>query len=724
MINVSEQFIQTMRQRRDFRLFALVTLADGTQMQLDGGDFTIAGNSLTDGAGVSGLPLGAAVSRQIRLEIVNDDERMDGYDLFGARIRLWLTLALDETEERVELGTFTVTEPASWGETVAVTAWDDMIRTDKPYVTDLAFPATLGSVFRDACQRCAIPYDTAEFPHEAYLVAGAPDGDYTFRQVLGYIAMLAGGNARVDRSGRMRIIPYGLAAEPVLALEDWSSLKLATDDIIVTGLSALVPAADEDGGVTQTEALYGEEGYVLRIENPLIAPGGEREALALIGAGLVGFPFRQFEGEHAACPMAEFMDTVRITDRKGRTYTSVITDAELAFGGYTSLSNSAEPAVRNGSRYITPETKARLAVRQLVEQERTARQAAVEQLRRTLEESGGMFSTSQTLPDGSTVCYLHDKPTLAASKSVMKLTADAVGLSTDGGRTWPFGFSVNGEMIMGIIRAEGLSADWVRFGTFGQAQVDGLPEMASDLQVLRERITAAVEGVQTLSGQAVSSVTAEYTLSPSNALDGDTGQPVDAAWSEEMPGQVPDSSYLWTRQRISYADGTVGYAGMYCVSGLVQETVEHDISGLQDTLVKNTAELQLVQDRISQQVAQTTANLDNVYAWQSSMEQRASELEMCFQERSVDEVTTSNGFTFNKDGLRVWEDNSQIATVIQNTGMEVRRYDAGSVSDYETMLTANAGGVYARDLTAENYLIIAHARFERYDTDRTGCFYI
>ena len=559
MINVSDECKEVMAERRDFRLFARAALADGTELELDGEDFTLTGNSLTDGAGSSGLPLGAAVCRQVCLQIANDDGHLDGTDFFGARFRVWLTLALSETEEQIELGTFTAVEPAALGGTVTVTAWDDMYRADRDYETDLSFPATLGSMFRDICQRCGIGYDTAAFPNDGYLVGEKPSGEHTFRQVLGYIAMLAGGNARVDRTGRMRIIPYDLAAEPALELAEWGSLELSTDDVTVTGLSMAVDGGDG----TERTVLYGEEGYVLAVENPLAPAGGEQAALALMGAGLIGHPMRPFQGDHAALPMAEFMDTVLVRDRKGRTYKSVLTDVDLAVGGYTSLANSAEPAVRNGSRYVTPEARALQTARKLVDGERTARQTAVEQLARTLAESGGLYSTAQVQQDESVVYYLHDKPTLEASRSVMKLTSQAIGFSTDGGKTWPFGFSVTGEMVMGIIRAEGLNADWVKFGTFEQARVEGLPELASNMEVMAERITAAVEGVQTLSGEAITGAASEFYLSDSpTALAG-------GSWSAAQPAWEP-GKYIWSRQRVTRGDGKVVYTPSesgVCITG-------------------------------------------------------------------------------------------------------------------------------------------------------------
>ena len=47
----------------------------------------------------------------------------------------------------------------------------------------------------------------------------------------------------------------------------------------------------------------------------------------------------------------------------------------------------------------------------------------------------------------------------------MKLTAEAIGFSTDGGATYPYGFTVTGKMVMDIIEANGINADWINTGT-------------------------------------------------------------------------------------------------------------------------------------------------------------------------------------------------------------------------------------------------------------------
>lgn len=94
----------------------------------------------------------------------------------------------------------------------------------------------------------------------------------------------------------------------------------------------------------------------------------------------------------------------------------------------------------------------------------SAVQQASARMNALVQNASGLYSTAQVQPDGSTIYYLHDKKTMGQSQLVMKLTAEAIGFSTDGGRSYPYGFTVTGEMVMQIISAAGLDAGWIRTG--------------------------------------------------------------------------------------------------------------------------------------------------------------------------------------------------------------------------------------------------------------------
>lgn len=469
MINVSDEFKQLMTERQNFKCNAEVTLANGTVLPLGEDDFSIDNNSLVDAAGANTIPLGVALSRNVQLEIMNDDDHLSNYDFFGAKIRLYLTFELSETTEKIEYGTFTVTQPESYGNVVTIVGYDDMYKADKAYSTTLTFPATAKSVLVDSCDTCGILIGDSNFLHNDFQIPTMPSSEYTHRQIIGFISMIACGNARIDRTGRLQIMTYDFDydSENIHKLVDYNNLTSDTNDVQVTGvrMTQKVTTTDDDGNTSDTEKTVqvGKDGYVLSVENPLVT-GHEETLISWIYEKFGNVTFRAFTMDYISYPIAEFMDKIKVTDWRENSFYSVLTDVNFVFFGYTTLKNSAESPLRNQSNYTSSNQKAIIQGKQLVEQERNNRQNAVDKMQEALKNSNGMYSTQEVLLDGSTIYYLHDKPTIKESKNVIKLTADVIGFSIDGGKTYPYGFTITGEMVARLLYTEGINADYINTG--------------------------------------------------------------------------------------------------------------------------------------------------------------------------------------------------------------------------------------------------------------------
>lgn len=469
MINVSDEFKQLMTERQNFKCNAEVTLANGTVLPLGEDDFSIDNNSLVDAAGANTIPLGVALSRNVQLEIMNDDDHLSNYDFFGAKIRLYLTFELSETTEKIEYGTFTVTQPESYGNVVTIVGYDDMYKADKAYSTTLTFPATAKSVLVDSCDTCGILIGDSNFLHNDFQIPTMPSSEYTHRQIIGFISMIACGNARIDRTGRLQIMTYDFDydSENIHKLVDYNNLTSDTNDVQVTGvrMTQKVTTTDDDGNTSDTEKTVqvGKDGYVLSVENPLVT-GHEETLISWIYEKFENVTFRAFTMDYISYPIAEFMDKIKVTDWRENSFYSVLTDVNFVFFGYTTLKNSAESPLRNQSNYTSSNQKAIIQGKQLVEQERNNRQNAVDKMQEALKNSNGMYSTQEVLLDGSTIYYLHDKPTIKESKNVIKLTADVIGFSIDGGKTYPYGFTITGEMVARLLYVEGINADYINTG--------------------------------------------------------------------------------------------------------------------------------------------------------------------------------------------------------------------------------------------------------------------
>lgn len=481
MIHVSSEFREQMEMRTDFKEQAEVTFLDGTKLSLTENDFTVSNNSITDGAGSNGLPLGAAIQRQIQIELMNDDDHLEKYDFVGAQIRLYMTFWLPKTKElkerieKIECGYFTVTKPETYGQTVIVAAVDDMYRADKAFYSDLIFPVSASELFVEMCEHCGIQPGNTLFRNNDFTIKEKPSGsDLTFRAVFGYLAMLAAGNARISRQGTLEILSYDFSVFDqegvhIQELRNFNSLKIGTEDVVITGIRMKVKGktAEED----QT-FLCGKEGYLIEVENPLVA-GQEQQLVDSIGQRLIGVHLRDFSGDHIAYPLAEFMDPVYVEDRKGRKYPSVLTDIDFTFFGITTLKNSAVSAIRNSSKFSSEASKTYEEARNLITNERKARDTAIENLARKLESSSGLYCTKDEQPDGSTIYYMHDKAKLFESMIIWKMTAEAIGISTDGGKTYPTGIDATGMAILNKIYVIGLNATYIKTGKLLVEDGDG-----------------------------------------------------------------------------------------------------------------------------------------------------------------------------------------------------------------------------------------------------------
>lgn len=600
MIHVSSEFKEQMELRTDFKEQAEVTFLDGTKLSLTENDFTVSNNSLTDGAGSSGLPLGAAIQRQIQIELMNDDDHLEKYDFVGATIRLYLTFWLPKTKEqkerieKIEYGYFTVTKPETYGQTVIVIAVDDMYRADKAFYSDLIFPARASELFVEMCEHCGIQPGRTVFRNYDFVITEKPTGDnLTFRSVFGYLAMLAAGNARISRQGTLEILSYDFSVfnqegAQIQNLRNFSSLKFGTEDVVITGIRMKVKGKTAEENQT---FLCGQEGYLLEVENPL-ATGQEQKLIDSIGERLIGVHLRDFSGDHVAYPLAEFMDPVYIEDRRGRKYPSVITDIDFTFCGITTLKNSAISAIRNGSKFPSGASKTYEETRKLITKEREARDTAIENLAKKLESSSGLFCTKEEQPDGSIIYYMHDKATLADSMIVWKLTAEAIGISTDGGKTYPTGLDATGIAILEKIYTIGLDATHIITGV----------------------LNADIVKIKNLHLKDISD-TAGTTLDAT--LDGITSEVSKKVGDAEIISKINQSA-----EEVSINADKIKFEGSTSFSSAIKS--DSTVSGLSNSLSetqKSVSTLKQTADNISSEVSKKVGNNEIISKINQSAEQ-------------------------------------------------------------------------------------------------------
>lgn len=461
MINVAHGILH-----RTFTPSLKITFSDRDVVNVDKNGIGLQNTSMADASDGSTLPIGAAIGKTLTIELLNDSGEWAGYDFFGASIDLTLTY---DTGDIVTYRNWTVQQPPEdLGTYITIVCVDEMWRTDKPYTTQLSYPASVGAVWREACSKCGLSNATTTAAVFNDSIAAPLAGDLTFRQVFGFIAGIAGGNAHIRPDGKIEIKRWYIpdastdtTQHPTHVFDDWINLTPALHDVTITGISAVI---QNDDGEDET-ILVGTDDYVIQLEgNPLITADNAQRYLGNILAAVGGKAIRPYTGDLYFCPVAEFGDPVAIITQAGSTVYSVITSISWPLGGKTALQCALEVPLSAGRQYVDPSLQALIAAKKMVAKERTEREQAVISLQTALANSSGMYKTEQQQSDGSIIYYLHDKPTLAASSNVIKLASEAIALSTDGGSTYPYGFQITGDMVVRLLSATGVNADWIDTG--------------------------------------------------------------------------------------------------------------------------------------------------------------------------------------------------------------------------------------------------------------------
>ena len=454
-------------------------------------------NGFSDCADSSSFPIGATVCKTLTLSINNDQEQWKNYNFYGAKIHAYLKLQtsyaapesvsvlLDESYnpildstgdsiiatqaatkdiiETIDKGVYTVTTPEQYSDIINVTALDDMYKANKTYTSGLKLPQSLINLVRDACKTVGIGMNLT-MDHGDIIIRSIPDS-MTFRQLFGYAAMVESANARIDYFGNLQFVKWDFEKADVPELKNYGNPPtLSSDDIVITGIKVTNGQSNDDAN-TDYSGMYGDEGYVLELENELIDTDQLQTVANIIGEQIVGARFRNLEGDLVYNPLVEFGDMVYTYDRLGNKYLTPLTDVSGNVGGLTTVKTQADDPIRGSSDFYGNSTKAIVVARQMVQKETSAREEAIQRLAETLNSSSGLYMTQEPQQDGSIIYYMHNKATMAESNIIWKLTAEAFAVSIDGGKTYPYGFAVTGELITRLLYAEGINADYINAGT-------------------------------------------------------------------------------------------------------------------------------------------------------------------------------------------------------------------------------------------------------------------
>lgn len=516
MISSSMAYKEAIKKNRVMSIRDSYIFADGSRPDMSTTDFM--SYSINEAVSNStSFSIGSAIIKKYKATLNNMNGKFDSYDFDGLDIlaRIGLQLA-DGSTEIIQKGRYRCANAKINENTIDLEAYDSMLFFDRPYSdSTLKYPATINGIISDACLNCQMTYDASTVSLGGYVVEQRPnDKNLTFRDVIGYCAQIMCCYAKIDHLDKLSFGWYDFSTLEKLQagyeggnlknyssgdvleggnFEDYSSgdnadgstfeelhlfhhfyslgsQSINTDDITITGINVDIQA---EGKSEKESYQHGNTGYVLSIEkNPLIESGKAEAVARYIGKIMTGKKFRPLSITCQSDPCIEAGDCACVTDRKRRTYFTVITDTTFAMGAMQSVTCAAEtPTEKNYVKYSTV-TKVLNEADKNTEKKLSAYDIAVQHLTSLITQSLGVFKSEEVLEDGSVIYYMHDKPKMEESKTIWKMTADVLAVSTDGGKTWNAGIDSEGNAVVNVLNAIGINADWINAGEISSVTIN------------------------------------------------------------------------------------------------------------------------------------------------------------------------------------------------------------------------------------------------------------
>ena len=184
----------------------------------------------------------------------------------------------------IQLGIFTVTKQTSDGEYTSYEAYDRMYKADMPYFSDMAFPSTDKAILNEICSKLGISLATNIVT--THTISDKPQG-YTYREIIGYMAMLQGCNAVINSDGNLELRWYkdsGYVLDGHKYYQQGVTFTTSKDFII----QKLTCNNTKSGSTEQSEITSGDGATGLSFANPFMTQEILNEVYKKIG----GFTFR------------------------------------------------------------------------------------------------------------------------------------------------------------------------------------------------------------------------------------------------------------------------------------------------------------------------------------------------------------------------------------------------------------------------------------------------
>lgn len=315
MYNVTQEFLNIIKlPNRDFQ--SIVTIRDTIFDDNNIIEFSLEEDVNPEDS----FMIGSVASNKLEVTLIDVP---DSLVLENAIVTPSIGLLVGDNYEVVPLGVFTVDDPIKDKNTVKLTCFDNMIKLEKAYFSNLNYPASINSVAQEICSKAGVQLATTLPSTTINKIEG-----YTCREAISFIASFLGGFARFNRLGKLEIVSYADSNFSITG-DNYFKLKTAEKSFTIGRLACKVG---------ENIISVGASGNEIQFENPIMT----QAQLNNIYNTLKALSYMPYNMDWQGNPALMAGDKITIVDVDNNTYNTFLMQQKLTYKGGLSATATAK----------------------------------------------------------------------------------------------------------------------------------------------------------------------------------------------------------------------------------------------------------------------------------------------------------------------------------------------------------------------------------------------
>ncbi len=291
--------------------------------------------------------IGATTSQTLDLTLLNKGDIVYG----TSTIKVEIGLKIGSTVEYIPLGIYNIDDIDKTDYTIKITAFDNMIRFEKNFITTLGDTLTLQQVVSELTRITGVQF-TGSLP--SYAVKKLEG--FTCREILSYVASICGGNAVITRDGKFTIVT---PADVNYSIGTSNYFDYTREETKYKIGKISCQAGEE----ILSKGSIGADTMELEFENPWV----NTTILNDIYTKLNGFEYLGYSMKWQGDPSIDVGDIVTITDKKGVVRKHPILSQKFTYTGGLTSEISAKGENKNKNEFSSSGPSAKKVERVVME---------------------------------------------------------------------------------------------------------------------------------------------------------------------------------------------------------------------------------------------------------------------------------------------------------------------------------------------------------------------